>query len=1008
MKNKLNVVVLFFFISIGIGYSQTNVSGKVVDTDDIPIIGANIIEVGTSNGTITDLDGNFNLSVDENAIIRISYIGYLDKEISIEGRANISITMEEDIHSLDDVVVVGYGTQKKINLTGAVGMVSSKEFETRPITDVSQALQGKVPGLVINQVGGQPGGEQFNINIRGASTFSGNDPLVIVDGIAMSLNNLNPQDIESVSVLKDAASAAIYGARASGGVILITTKKGSVGRTRVSYDGYVGVQTPTMLPEATNAYEHTMLFREGEYNNNPNTTVYKYSEDVIAAYKRKELPETDRIDYLFNSAPQHNHNISISGGSKTNQYLVSLGFISQEGTVRNTSSKRANLRINNNIDINERLSVNINLQFSPTRRRQMSDATYPSGPTRSLQDIIYHAAFRRGADDFLFTSDGRWASVTGWANRFGLASEDGGFQKNNLNRFTGVVNLDYKILPELSFNAMYGGKYDHTRKTDYSKRMQFINPEDLETVDFDYNTNSLLVYNNEDYQHNAQFLLNYDQTFNDVHEFKGLLGFSQEWNEYSWERLGRRDFVTDDIYVPNAGSSDPSVWTAEGSGSEWAIRSYFGRFNYSLNSRYLFEATLRYDASSRFSKETRWGLFPSFSAAWRVSEETFMKDLDWLDNLKLRASWGQVGNQNVPLYQYYSTIASSAYYFNGVANTATYYSGTANSLLEWETKTTTNFGFDLGLDKNRLNFSFDVFKDRTNGILMRPSVPTTYGLGAPYQNVAKVDNIGWETEISYRGKLEKVNYKTSFQISDASNKVISMIGSPQIGGNKISEIDYEMNEWFGYKSIGIFSSQDEVDNYAKLNPKTGVGDLKIEDVNSDGKITAADRQRLGSSRVRYPFGISLEVDWNNFDFSAFLQGVGYRKTFIGRPVQPFGGDLETALKDHLDRWHLDDDGTTWIPGEYPKTRIKSFNNGFSSFWLQNAAYLRMKNLQVGYSIPPPMLNKMKIERLRFYMSGENLFTLTNIHGFDPEAPDSGNVNFYPLSRLVNFGVNLVF
>ena len=358
-------------------------------------------------------------------------------------------------------------------------------------------------------------------------------------------------------------------------------------------------------------------------------------------------------------------------------------------------------------------------------------------------------------------------------------------------------------------------------------------------------------------------------------------------------------------------------------------------------------------------------------------------------------------------YQYYSTIANSAYYFNGVAQTATYYSATPNVDLAWETKTTANLGLDMGFLDNKFNVIVDLFKDRTSDILMRPSVPTSFGRTAPYQNVATVDNYGWEAQISYRNKVSDLSYGITAQISDAKNKVVSMIGSPQISSNRITEIGYEMNEWYGYKSIGIFASQEEVDNYAKLNAKTGIGDLKIEDYSPDKKITAADRQRLGSSYPRFPFGVSLDLQWRNFDFTAFLQGVAYRLTYLNAGAAlPIAGRLETAQKRHLDRWRLGEEGN-WIPGEFPKMRVSSFNNTFSSFWLQNAAYLRLKNIQLGYSIPASVLSKIKIDRMRLYVSGENLFTITKIYGFDPEAPD-GNGNFYPLSQVVNFGVNISF
>jgi TonB-linked SusC/RagA family outer membrane protein len=983
---------------------KKTITGIIKNDNGNPLQGVTIMVKGSSSGASSDASGKFSLEVPDNAILEVSFIGFQSQEVSVKGQSQINIVLVNAASAMDDVVVVGYGTQKKINLTGAVGVVDAKDIENRPITNVLQALQGQVAGLMINQTGGQPGSESFNTKIRGVSTFSGNDPLVIVDGIATSLNSLNPNDIESVSVLKDAASAAIYGARASGGVILVTTKKGKAGKMKISYDGYAGIQTPTSLPKMVNAYDHVLLWREAEHNDNPNTTVYKYSLDQLEKYRTGELPSEDRLGYLFDHAPQTEHNISMSGGNDKNRYFISLGYLYQDGTMKNTSYSRYNMRVNNTFKVTNNFDINVNAQFAPAETTAPSAASYPSGPTRTVSDIIYDA-YRRGSDDVTFTKDGRWAAITGWANRFGLASKDGGFETNKFNRFSGVLTLNYKISSDFSLNGTYGTSLDFGRQVDYSKKMQFIDPIDLSKVDFDYNTNSLLISHNNADQHNAQLLLNYNKTFNGLHEVKGLLGYSQEWNNSLSEAVGRRNFITDDIYVINGGNSDPSTWTTTGSASAWALRSYFGRLNYAFNEKYLFEGILRYDGSSRFSSDKRWGLFPSFSAGWRINEESFMKNVKSITNLKLRGSWGQVGNQNVALYQYYSTIANSAYYFNGSAQTATYYSGSPNVNLTWESKTTTNIGLDLGFIQNRLNFSVDVFQDRTAGILMQPAVPSSYGLSAPYQNVATVNNKGWEFEASYRNKYKPggFTYKATFQISDAKNKVISMIGSPQISGNKITEVGHEMNEWYGYKSLGIFGTQAEVDNYAHLNPKTGIGDLKIEDINNDGKITAADRQRLGSSYPRYPYGFHLELGWKNFFLSGFVQGVAYRKIFIGNVNLPINGGLETAQEQYLDRWHSDDAGK-WIPGKFPKMRIGSFNNTFSSFWLQNAAYLRLKNIQIGYSLPRSILNKLKIEKATFYVSGENLFTITGIYGFDPEAPES--VSFYPLSKITNFGLNI--
>ncbi len=982
------------------------VRGNVTDEKGEALPGVSVLLKGSNQGTSTNSAGEYSLGIpDGEAVLIFSFVGFLKEEVIVGGDTVLNAVLKVDEKALEEVIVVGYGQQKKINMTGAVGTISAKEFESRPVTNVMQSLQGQVPGLLVNQTGGQPGNEGFSMTIRGVSTFSSNAPLVIVDGIAMSMVNLNPQDIESVSVLKDAASTAIYGARASGGVILVTTKKGKEGSMKVSYDGYIGQQRPTMLPEMVNAYEHVQLWREAERNTNPNTTVFKYTEAQLEQYRTGELPSEDRIAYLFRPAAQTQHNVSLSGGGARNSYYISMGYINQKGMMVNTGTQRFNFRLNNTFRVNDRLDINLNAQLSPAQSYAPSAATYPSGPTRNVNDII-HDAFRRGSDDVTFTRDGQWASITGWANRFGLASKEGGFQNSKFNRLTGALTLNYKILEGLSVNAMYGTKMDLTRRVDYSKRMKFINPLDLTTVDFNYDTNSLLIFHQDNYQHNAQLLLNYSKSFNQVHELSLLAGASQEWNNDTQESVGRRNFITDDIYVINAGSSDPSTWTTTGTASEWALRSYFGRANYVLKDRYLFEANVRYDGSSRFSTENRWGVFPSFSAGWRISEESFMAKIRDKADLKVRASWGRVGNQNIALYQYYSTISSAAYYFDGIAQTATYYSGSPNRGLRWETKTTTNIGVDLGLLGNRLSLVFDWFKDYTDGILMQPAVPSSYGLSAPYQNVASMDNYGWETQVTFQDRKGALSYRVSFQVSDARNKIRSMIASPQISGNKIMETGHEMQEWFGYRSIGIFQTQDEVDKYAKLNPQTGIGDLKIEDVNGDGKITADDRQRLGSSLTRLPYGFHLELGWKNFDFSGFLQGVAYRKTYMNSVALPINGSLETAQKQHLDRWHLDENDN-WVAGKFPKLRVASFNNGFSSFWLQNGAYVRLKNIQLGYTLPEALLKRLKADRIRFYASGENLLTFTKVYGHDPEAPD-GSGNFYPLSRVVNIGLNVSF
>ncbi len=992
---------------VGTSVVQVRITGAVRARDGEQLPGVSVVLKGTNTGTITDARGEYALTLpDGTGTLVFSYVGYLPQEVPVSNRDRIDVTLEADVKALGEVVVVGYGTQKKVNLTGAVASIDAKQIENRPITNIAQALQGQVPGLLVTQTGGRPGAESIGLRIRGVSTFTGNDPLVIVDGIAISLASINPNDIESISVLKDAAATAIYGARASGGVILVTTKKGKTGQTRVSYDGYVGVQSPTMMPDMVNAYEHALLYREGEKNNNPTTTTFRFSEEQIEKYRTGALPTFDRPGYLFRPAPQTQHNLSVSGGTENASYFVSLGYLNQQGTMRNTGFERFNLRVNNTFKVGKRLDIGVIAQFAPTVRSGPSEANYPSGPTRGIGDIIF-SAFRRAATNPMFLPDGRWASIGGFANRIGMASPDGGFQKQQFSRFTGALNFTYTILEGLSVNALYSGKFDQTRQDDFSKRMKFYNAVDegkIGTLEFDLSPNVLTVFNQANYQHNLQFLLNFDRQFG-VHEVKVLGGFTQEWNNDRQESVGRRDFLTDDIYVINAGSQDTKNWTSSGSASAWAIRSLFGRVNYVLNGKYLFEANLRYDGSSRFAQPVRWGLFPSASAGWRISEEAFLKNNTVVNNLKLRASWGQVGNQNVALYQYAATIGTSAYFFDGQSNPTAFYQGSPNPNLTWETKTTANLGVDAEFFRGKLALTADVFQDRTRDILLTPPVPDTYGQSAPVQNIGIVQNRGWELALSHRNSLGAFRYSVGVQISDAKDKVIDMVGSPVISGNKITEIGYPLNTFFGWQANGFFQTAEEVKAHSFQNVRTGPGDIRYVENGGDPKtITADDRVRLGNSNPRYPYGFNLELGWKGFDFTAFAQGVAYRQVYLNSVAAiSMLDENASAMKVHLDRW------TPETPdARYPKTRlgnVSNINNAFSSFWLQDAAYLRLKNLQLGYTLPTRLSERVKLARARIYFSAENLFTISNVVGFDPESPE-GNGSFYPLNKVATLGLNL--
>ncbi|MBC7568959.1 MAG: TonB-dependent receptor [Spirosoma sp.] len=1003
MKHTVLFICLLLLTTAALAQERA-ITGSVRDAGGNPLVGASIVIKGTTRGSTTESDGSFKLAIPDRPSLTLitSIIGFTTEEITLSPtQTNVAIVLNEDNKALDEVVVVGYGTQKKINLTGAVASIDAKEIENRPITNVSQALQGRIPGLLVTQTGGQPGRENIGLQIRGISSLNNNDVLVIVDGVAMSMQNLNPNDVESISVLKDAASAAIYGARASGGVILVTTKKGKTGKARITYDGYVGTQSPTRMPNMVNAYQHALLYREGELNDNPSNTALTYSLADIEKYRTGELPSADRLSFLFRPAAQTQHNIAISGGNETSNYYVSVGYLKQGGIMQNTGYERLNIRTNNNFKVGNRLDIGIMTQFAPSLQKAPSEATFPNGPTRTLNDYIFEA-FRRGSVYPILNPDGQWSSVTGWANRFGLESEDGGFARERLNRLTGALTVNYRILDGLSLTGMYSGKFDQTRRVDYSKRMKFVSPVDFKTVDFDYNTNSLLTANQTDYYHTLQLLLNYNKTLGD-HTVKLLGGFSREWNQNFAETVGRRNFLTDEIYVVDAGSADTQTWTARGTASEWAIQSFFGRANYEYKGKYLLEGIVRYDGSSRFAAPVRWGIFPSVSGGWRISDEPFLKSNRVVNNLKLRASWGQVGNQNVALYQFASTVSTGAYYFNGLPNTTAFYSGNPNPDLTWETKRTVNLGLDAGFWSNKLTVTLDLFQDRTRGILLQPPVPDTYGRGRVFQNVGIVDNKGWEVDVRHQNQIGGLRYGVGVLLSNARETVVDVGGlGTRISGNNITEVGYGVNEWFGWEAAGLFQTAEEVKASSFQNIRTGPGDIRfVENGGNPKTITADDRVHLGRQNSMFPYGVNVNLAWKGFDLSAFGQGVGYRQTYLSSLAgNAFQDNLASALDIHLDRW------TPETPNAYfPKTRIGGINKAFSSFHLQNAAYFRLKNIQVGYTIPSQLTERLKISRLRVYFSGENLVTFTKLLAFDPEAPN-GSGNFYPLSKVTTFGINL--
>ncbi|ODS83521.1 MAG: hypothetical protein ABS46_06215 [Cytophagaceae bacterium SCN 52-12] len=986
--------------------SEKTVSGKVTDEANEPLPGVNIMVKGSQTGTVSGIDGSFSISLPEaEATLIFSFVGYLTEEIIVNNQTRIEVTLKVDERALEEVVVVGYGAQRKVNMTGAVGVIETKQIENRPIASAEEALQGQIAGLNVVRTGGQPGNQSIDFRIRGTSTFTSNPVLTIIDGVPSSLDRINPNDIESISVLKDAASAAIYGTRASGGVILVTTKSGKSGTPKISVSSSIGIQLPTRFPEKVSALDHALLSNEARANDGAGP---KFTDEQIRRFSSPDWTDIDWDSYMFRNSLQTNQNVSIAGGSDTHDYYLSLGYLKQDGIIINTGFERFNLQLNQNIKLTRKLKLGIKAGYIPSTR------TAPGGG--NLGNMLSFVAAQPNFDD-VRTADGRWlqnSTNTGGGNPIALASEDGGQQVLKSGRIQGNFSLDYEILPKLKLTGIYGIVNDQSRQRDYRKKITLYRQDNHDQVASQSAFNYLDVNNSREIFQNVNLLANYENKSGD-HHYSIMGGTTAEWFLRGNDAISTRDFLTDNIYTVNAGSGDPSLWNISGGASDWALASVIARATYSFKNRYLLESSFRYDGSSRFADGLKWGFFPSVSAGWIMSEEDIFKS-DILTFLKLRGSWGRVGNQNVGFYPFANTLAQTSYFFNGSARRGVTTAGAPNPLLTWETKESFNIGFDGSLWNNILEFSVDLFKERTSDILLQLPLPTTFGQSEPVQNVGTIDNRGWELELRHRKSIGAFSYGVSFQVSDATNKVIDMGGvSPRIANNTITEEGRPMNEWFGWRATGFFQSDEEVANASFQTARTSPGDIRYqENGGNPNTITSDDRVRLGRSDPRFPYGIRLNMGYKNFDLRLFGQGVMSHLVWSnGWTANNFDRENSTLRTYHLDRW------TPETPNaRFPKTRMGSgagrsgINDSFSSFWLEDASYFRLKHIELGYNLPASLLKKLKIPGLRLLVSGENLLTFSDFLGYDPETPTGTAARLvesrYPLSKVFNFGINLNF
>ena len=988
--------------------------GLVKDATGESVIGASVVVKGTTNGTITDFDGNFSLDgIKKGDVIVISYVGYQTQEIKWNG-SPLNVILKEDSKTLSEVVVVGYGTQKKANLSGSVAMVDSKELENRPIQNVSSGLQGLMPGVAITGTNGAPGQDAGKIRVRGIGTLNEAGPYILVDGIETgTLSAVDPNDIESISVLKDAASAAIYGSKAANGVVLITTKRGKTGQTKISYSGYLSFQNATNMIERMGSYEYASLLNqaleaEGMSKRFNDTELQKFKDGNDPLY-----PDTDWYDLAYKTGVQHRHNVNINGGSENVKYMASLGYLNQTGILPNAGREQFNARTNLDMKINKRLSARMNLSFIKNDYSDASSAYYGGSSDQIIRQLNLIAPWIVARYD-----DGTWGTISDGSP---IAWLDSGMKVNRDNyNFSGMAAVDYEIFDGLKL-TLQGAYVNNLQNYNYFQKYIKYN----ENKESDPSQLDERFYKWDRTNYDA--LLNYNKNFG-KHNIKGLLGWHTEKYNYKYQKAVRKKFPNNELTDMNAG--DASTQSNEGYTAELAMISWFARINYDFAGKYLLEANIRADASSRFAERHRWGYFPSFSGAWRISEEAFMESAkdSWLSGLKIRASWGQLGNQDAlsgSNNDYYPALNTynldSKYAFGGSLNSGYYQRKYRLETISWEKASTWGVGVDFTLF-NKLNGSLDYYNRKTTGIIMDVTVPKEFALDAYKDNVGSMRNSGIEINLSYNTKIGQVDFGIAGNFSYNKNEILDLGGGDPNkyldatdGYSQRNKVGEAMNSYYIYRADGFFNSQEEADAYtAKYGNPFGktfkAGDLRYVDTNKDGKLTADDREYCGSSDPKIIYGFNINAGWKGIDLSLMFNGAaGVKRLFDGYEVYGnFSGDAAHPATIWRDAWTPDNHDASMPRIFYDTNSASSSRSVQSDFWLQDTSYLRLKNLQLGYTLPKGWLNSVGVENIRIYYSVENLLTFDKMKiNIDPEST-SQRLSSYPLLRTHAFGVNVTF
>jgi len=991
-KLRMMVCLIGMLLPMCIFAQQITVQGVVKDQTGETVIGASVMEKGTTNGTITGIDGDFSLNMSSNGTLVVSFVGYKTQEVQVKGQKQLQVVLSEDAEMLDEVVVIGYGTMKKSDLTGAVSSIGNKDIKDSPVSNLGQAIQGKISGVQIVDAG-KPG-DNVSIKIRGLGSINNCDPLVVIDGVPtdLGLSSLNMADVERLDVLKDASATAIYGSRGANGVVMITTKRGTEGKGKLAVSANYSFQNATNVPSLLNAAQYAELSNDMMVNSGRNPNPEWANPSELGA-------GTDWMDELLRTGVMQNYTVSYSGGNEKSHYYVSGGFLDQSGIVKSVNYRRFTFQSNSDAQVLKWLKFSNNITFSADTKKSGS---YNIGDALKALPIYP-----------VKNEDGSWSGPDGNSEWYGSTRNPIGPTELNKSQTDGY-NFLANLTAELTFTKWL--KFKST--FGYDAKFWFIDnftpkynwkPTPTEETSRYKSDNKSFTYLWDNY-----FL--FDHTFAEKHRVGLMAGMSAQWNTNDYLNAQKNVFMFDNVHEMDNGEE---MYAIGGNETEWALLSYMARVNYSYEDRYLLTATIRRDGSSRFGKKHRWGTFPSVSVAWRASQEKWFPKNDYINDLKVRAGYGVTGSQaSVGNYSYLASYNTSVYPF-GISSgnqTALVSSTLANPYIHWEEVAQTNIGFDASLFNSRVMFSFDAYLKETRDMLVKASIPITSGFEdttTTYTNAGKVRNqgiemslhtinltgeLGWETNLTAtynKNKIKDLNSDVPYYINQINNSYVTMLAK-----------DYPINVFYGYVTDGIFQNQSEVNTHA-VQPGAEPGDIRFRDLNNDGVINDSDRTVIGNPNPSWLFSMNNSLSYKGFELSVFLQGIAGNKIYNANNIDNTGmAAAYNQTTDVLKRWQ--GEGTS---NSMPRAVFgdPNQNTRVSDRFVENGSYLRLKNITLSYTFPKQWLQKAQIENARLSLSCENVATITGYSGFDPEVGINGiDQNRYPISRTFSLGLNFNF